>query len=652
MNRFFWHLVLVCFSPWIAAQPTGNAAALSEQDFLAEMPIVLSVSRLAQRLDEVPGAVTVLDRGFIRMSGARDVADLLRLVPGFQTTTAFETDAPMASYHGRSDDWSNRLQVLVDGRAVYSGYLQGSTGVGLQTLAIDDIERIEVLRGSNSATYGARAFLGVVNIVSRDVRETTGAAASISMGDNRIGDSGVRLGWGDATSAYRVSVDRRADAGLRGAFGANEVSRVNLAVQLTPDFANNITVRGGGLDIAAGRGNINDHEGNIARMRTMGSRFVQLDWTRILNPDHDIAFSASHTEIQSRDAFSFQSNAYGPLYVGTLVDFGGNETNDTLSFQSTNRHSEQLRTVWGVQFLREVIVSRPTFDARQQVTSDFYRLFGNAEWRLRPNLILNAGAMAENSSIGGESISPRLMLNWHLNSEQTLRAGVSTAFRPPSAYEKYANVNYYNVLGQNPINTVRVQGNVNSEKVISNEVGYHLNKPAWGLSGDLRIFNEQIKDGIANVDGALPTDIANVNNFSIYGAEYELRWLPAARTQLILTQTFLSVGGVPDPTVGQGFRLAHGVPDLSGSLTLMHTTPSGLELSVLYGHSDHMALMSSNLTLSSVQRMDVRIARGFRLGKNKADVALTVQNLNAPYQDGDRQFYFDQRALLTLRIEQ
>jgi iron complex outermembrane receptor protein len=65
-----------------------------------------------------------------------------------------------------------------------------------------------------------------------------------------------------------------------------------------------------------------------------------------------------------------------------------------------------------------------------------------------------------------------------------------------------------------------------------------------------------------------------------------------------------------------------------------------------------MALMSSNLTLSSVQRTDVRIARGFRLGKNKAEVALTVQNLNAPYQDGDRQFYFDQRALLTLRIEQ
>ena len=152
-------LILACATA--RAQSGQDMGALSERDFLGEVPVVLSVSRLAQPLDEAPGAVTILDRQFIRMSGARDVSDLLRMVPGFQTTTSFETDAPLASYHGRSDDWANRIQVLVDGRSVYSGHLQGSAGLGLQTLALDDIARIEVLRGSNSATYGARAFLGL-----------------------------------------------------------------------------------------------------------------------------------------------------------------------------------------------------------------------------------------------------------------------------------------------------------------------------------------------------------------------------------------------------------------------------------------------------------------------------------------------------------
>ncbi|MDI1245350.1 MAG: TonB-dependent receptor plug domain-containing protein, partial [Rhodoferax sp.] len=103
MKKFLWlarsgasvlaGLVGLMFSQGLVAQTLG----VSEKDFLEEMPIILSVSRLPQRLDETPGAVTILDRDFIRSSGARDVADLLRLVPGFQSSTSFEGDAPQAS---------------------------------------------------------------------------------------------------------------------------------------------------------------------------------------------------------------------------------------------------------------------------------------------------------------------------------------------------------------------------------------------------------------------------------------------------------------------------------------------------------------------------------------------------------------------------
>ena len=176
MNRSLLVLIVLGWTRVAAAQ---LPEPLSEKDFFTEMPIVLSVSRLPQRLDDTPGAVTLLDRDMIRLSGARDVADLLRLVPGFQTSTSFETGAPLVSYHGGFDSYSARIQVLVDGRSTYSPYLFGGVGPGLQAVALEDIERIEVLRGSNSAAYGARAMLGVINIVTRHTLDTQGAQASL-----------------------------------------------------------------------------------------------------------------------------------------------------------------------------------------------------------------------------------------------------------------------------------------------------------------------------------------------------------------------------------------------------------------------------------------------------------------------------------------
>ena len=444
-------LILACATA--RAQSGQDMGALSERDFLGEVPVVLSVSRLAQPLDEAPGAVTILDRQFIRMSGARDVSDLLRMVPGFQTTTSFETDAPLASYHGRSDDWANRIQVLVDGRSVYSGHLQGSAGLGLQTLALDDIARIEVLRGSNSATYGARAFLGVVNIVSRDVRDTLGGSASVAAGGNGLADAGARLGWGGPGAAYRISVDSRGDQGLRGAYGRNRVSRFNAAANYDLEAGAELDLRVGALGMDAGRGTEGD-AGNAARMRFLGSQFFQADWHTPRGEDQDLLLSYSHTENSHRDTFPYLSNAAGVNYYGIAIDFSAREVNDAFMLQHTWRASAALRAVWGMELRREAVSSESSFDQLGKVTSDFSRLFGNVEWRLLPDWVFNAGAMAENSSIGGGSVSPRLMLNWHALEGHTLRAGVSTAFRPPSAYEKYAAVRYYDVNGQNPITTV------------------------------------------------------------------------------------------------------------------------------------------------------------------------------------------------------
>lgn len=617
--------------------------AVSERDYLGDVPVVLSVSRLAQPLDEAPGAVTVLDRDFIRMSGARDVADLLRLVPGFQTTTSFETDAPLATYHGRSDDWANRIQVLVDGRSVYSGHLQGSVGMGLQTLAIDDIARIEILRGSNSASYGARAFLGVINIVSRDVRETIGSSGYVNAGDQGVADTGARIGWGSVGANYRLSVDTRGDNGLRGVYGANRVSRVNGAATLDFEGGGELDLRLGVMNSDSGRGTAGD-AGNNARTWHLSSQYVQGDWRIPSGPDQDWLISYSHTENTFDDRFAFLSNDYGVNYYGIPIDFGGREENDALSVQHTLRASDTVRAVWGGELRREVLTSPPSFDGRNQVTSDFARLFGNVEWRLQPHWVLNAGALAEQSNIGGGSISPRLMLNWHVVPGHTLRAGVSTAFRPPSAFEKYAAVRYYDVNGQNPITTVLSSGLVESEKIYTRELGYNfsLDRNTW--SGDVRFFDEHVIDGIERTTSN-PVDTVNTGNVNITGMEYQVQWRPSPQRHVFFSQTWTDIAG------SDRYKTAHGAPRYATSFALMQQFPNRWSASVMYQLAEGLAMSESETRLYTLSRMDVRIGKQFRWGRNQAELAFTVQNVDAPYRDGGPKFFFDRRAMVSLRIE-
>ena len=646
------------FSVAAFAGPAVLAAGISEADFLGDMPVVLSVSRLAQRLDETPGAVTILDRQFIRLSGARDVADLLRLVPGFQTTTSFETDAPMATYHGRTDDWANRIQVLVDGRSVYAGHLQGSAGLGWQTLAVDDIERIEVLRGSNSAAYGARAFLGVVNIVSRDVRETQGVAAAVTSGENGVRDASVRLGWGGNDATYRLSADTRADDGLRNAFGSSAIRRVNASAHFNVNRDSELHVRLGSLGIDAGRGTPGD-AGNNARIRFLGSQFAQVDWHTSLDEDRDISFSVSHTEHTFRDFFSLNTTAYDEIfdapYGGTRIDFSGNEKNDVASLQFTARSSPALRYVVGAEIRREALSSRSSFDEAGGVNTNFFRFFGNAEWRLTPDLILNAGAMAERISDGTDTLSPRLMLNWQLAEGHTLRAGVSTASRPPSAYEKYSDVKYYDRNGQNPLVWGVHDGQLLPERVLVRELGYFANVPKLSLTADVRVFHEEISNGIANNRSSPPESpqiFKNTEASAVSGLEYQVNYQPRAGTRIFWSQTWTHIDVRAAIDQVRIFRTEGGAAPRAASLAIFHSPAPGWDLSLGYNLSDGVSLQSADAGQRYLlQRTDVRIARALRIGGSKSELAFTVQNLGPAAQDGDRKFYFDHRAILTLRID-
>ncbi|HSB96745.1 MAG TPA: TonB-dependent receptor plug domain-containing protein, partial [Spongiibacteraceae bacterium] len=145
---------------------TDTLAAELESDPLdLPIPQVLTPVRLKQPRTEVPASVTVIDRDLIAATGLRDLPEILRLVPGMAVGERSGWDS-VVSYHGTNRRNGRRMQVLIDGRSVYQAGLATIEWSDIP-VAIEDIERIEVTRGPDTAAYGANAFLGIINIITK-----------------------------------------------------------------------------------------------------------------------------------------------------------------------------------------------------------------------------------------------------------------------------------------------------------------------------------------------------------------------------------------------------------------------------------------------------------------------------------------------------
>jgi iron complex outermembrane receptor protein len=151
---------------------------------------VVSASRTGRSVVMAPASVSVLTDEDIRSSGARTIPDLLRRVAGVDVVAMSATDQNV-SIRGFNQRISNRVLVLVDGRSVYQDYL-GATFWSSLTFNLDDVERIEVIRGPGAALYGANAVVGIINIITRKPAAGTVAQARATLGWPLMLDAAAR----------------------------------------------------------------------------------------------------------------------------------------------------------------------------------------------------------------------------------------------------------------------------------------------------------------------------------------------------------------------------------------------------------------------------------------------------------------------------
>ena len=197
----------ICLGITVFNSPGSRAQLLNDQ-----LPVVLTPARLKQNRSEVPASVSVIDRKMITASGIRRIPELFRLIPG-TAVGARDGWNHVVSYHGTNYRDSRRMQVLIDGRSIYQAGLATVNWNDIP-LAIEDIERIEIVRGPSTASYGANAFLGVINIISRHPADSDRWKLMARRGSGNTEDYLLSHAGQFAKGEFRITAHSRRDDGF------------------------------------------------------------------------------------------------------------------------------------------------------------------------------------------------------------------------------------------------------------------------------------------------------------------------------------------------------------------------------------------------------------------------------------------------------
>lgn len=651
--------VLTCLE--IMLLMTGKALAennksadtkwLSDEDFLGKMPVILSASRLSQPPAEAPAATTVIDRDMISASGARELADLFRLVPGFQVGYA-SGHWQTVTYHGLADTYAKRLQVLVDGRSVYTPAFGGVQWSDLP-LALDDIERIEVVRGPNMASYGANAFQGVINIITRHASQDAGTRIKAIAGSKGVAEGFLRHGGTNGNLDYRLTVGHREDNGFDNRNDSKRVSLATLRADYHPNTSDAVMFQFGLNTGPRGMGEPptqdNPTPTNNEHTRTINSRYEQIRWQRSMNAGQEISIQFFHNYHKASEAWLTP-----PLKIIGGAQLPMNEDVTAQRYDLELQHNlspfENWRFVWGASTRVDQVTSPTFLGTTQTLNHRLYRLFASSEWRITPAWLLNMGAMLENNDITDTDIAPRVAMNYLINEHHSLRASVSKALRTPVIYEDRAD--YKATFG--PLLNHLYLGNkaLMPETIVSRELGYIGNFPAAHLSLDIKLFQDEIKGLISagqtsyaadNVDGKT-RQFLNGDNATIHGAETQIKYAPHNSTQVILSYAYTNLS-----SSNYWIRYSTTAPTNSLSLLAMQNLPGNLRGSLGYYQTDKVYYigMVTAESAGAMKRLDLRLARPFRGG----EIAVVAQNVLDGYQEYRYQNIFDSRWYATLTLD-
>lgn len=510
---------------------------------------VSSAAGKEQRIADTAAAVFVLTREDIRRSGATSIPDALRMVPGL---TVARIDANKWAITSRSFNsrYANKLLVLMDGRSVFNT-IYPSTFWDVQDTLLEDIDRIEVIRGPGATLWGSNAINGVINIITRAARMTQGTLATAGGGSEERLFGGIRHGGQLGSQAWwrgSVKYFQRDEAqGINGRDAADDwdVVRGGFRLDWLPNDGGTLTVQGDAYAGSAGlAGSRFESSSSIPRPATSDA---QLAGVNLLSRWESATGRTEKTSLQ----FYYDWNR--------RRDFSFDEERHAVDFKLQNRRSlgRRQELVWGVgyNYTLSEFASSPTVSLKPRRTEHLHNLFLQDAIALIPDrLTLTVGARLEHNSYTDFELHPNVRLLAVLAEHHSLWGAISRAARTPSRFDREIRVLTPFAGGAPPV-IAEVTGNpgFDAERVTAYEMGYRYH-PAAEFGFDVAFFYNRY-DRLRSFELGvpfpaespppphliLPATLDNRLEGDTYGIEIAAEWQPAPLCRLSAAYTWQQV---------------------------------------------------------------------------------------------------------------
>lgn len=525
---------------------------------------VTSVSRKKQRLMDSAAAVYVVTQEDIRRSGAKNIPDALRMVPGVQVAQ-MNSNTWSISTRGFNYIFANKLLVMMDGRTIYTPLFSG-VNWDIQDTLIEDIDRIEVIRGPGAALWGANAVNGVINIITRKASDTHGNLLTLGAGSQeKLSGSFRNGGEFNDTADYRVYVKSFARDGRVDQTGgdANDdwhINRAGFRVDWDELKGGELTVHGAVYD-GNTRPPVRALDTTTVRMEPITGHDRKQQGGNLL---------ASWSGGVS-DSSELSVKGYYDRYENS--DYRLTEIRDTLDFEMQHRFQwlENQEIIWGLGYRSSWydlsgrnVVEGADDKPREELVSAFIQ----DEIILNPDWHLTLSSRLEHHTSTGYEFQPNARIAWSIDEQSTAWASVSRAVRTPAITERDLEING-SVEVVHPLFPLpafqRLVGNseMESEALTSVEAGYR-HQINHSVNIDTTVFLTNYQDltslsvssdcpsAPSNIPGVgvvcpmgnywlIPSQLINGLNAKTYGFEFSADWRVNRWWRIKADMSFLQV---------------------------------------------------------------------------------------------------------------
>jgi len=519
-----------CAAGYSQAPPAQDLTGLPFEDLMNIK--VSSVSKRQQNLSRTAAAVFVITSEDIRHSGASSIPDLLRMVPGLDVARINQGTWAITS-RGFNGQFSNKILVLIDGRTVYDPSFSGVYW-DVQDYVLEDIDRIEVIRGPGATIWGSNAVNGVVNITTKAARDTSGALVSMDAGSDERGGSVRYGGTLGGSASYRVfgkyyGRDSSSDFSPQHLSDSTHLSHAGFRLDWEPGRRDSFTFEGDGYSgitdnpFRAPPALLGAPIPHVAATQTGGGDFLA-KWT------HTFAGGSQ-----------FTVQAYADRL--TRVDATDPELRTTADFEARDHiHMGRHEIVWGFGYRHNwdrITGSPQTHFTPSKWQGSLVNGFFQDEITLAENkLWLTLGGKLEHNDFTGLETEPAASLIWVPAERHSVWISASGASKIPARNDTdifYGVTSFPTPQGFPALIAGIGNPQFQSEKVVTYQAGYRVEPVRW-LWLDLTGFRNDYRD-LRTIESVTPSFVPGASPYLLmpliyrngefgrtYGAEAFLEW--------------------------------------------------------------------------------------------------------------------------------